>query len=291
VEFFLIAAVAAFSLWLTSAFSSRAATTNVLVGANNIHTFSPTNVLINAGDSVIWIWDGSPHSSTSGTNDVNADDNGLPGGLWDSGVNDTGHTFTNKFPSAGVFSYYCSIHFASGMTGQVIVAAANLPPGIAITNPLAGMVFAAPANVLIQAGVTNGSGTVTNVQFLTGATVLTNVTSSPFSTTDGNLLAGNYTLTAVALDNKGLSATNAVSISVVTPVTVSLTNVFKLSGTNFQFKYFANNGLDYLVQRSTNFSIWVPIATNIAASNPMVFMDIHATNSLNFYRVGRLPNP
>ena len=281
--------IIAVSIWAAGTRSALGAMTNVIVGFSGLH-FSPTNVLINAGDSVVWTWSGSNHSSTSGTNGVHGDDNGVPSGLWDSGVNSSGHTFTNTFPSAGIFSYYCSVHFSEGMTGQVLVAAINLP-GIMITNPLSGAVFAAPANVFIQAGVTNGSGTVTNVQFLTGATVLTNETSSPFSTTASNLLAGNYTLTAVALDNNGLSATNAVSISVVTPVTVSLTNVFKLSGTNFQFRYFANTGLDYLVQRSTNFTLWVPIATNIAASNPVVFTDIHATNKLNFYRVGRLPNP
>jgi plastocyanin len=271
-------------------FSSRGATINVYVGTNNLHTFSPTNVFINTGDSVIWTWDSGPHSSTSGTNDVHADDNGLPGGLWDSGVNNSPHTFTNTFSSAGIYSYYCSIHFASGMTGQVFVASLN-PPAIQITNPLAGAVFAAPANVHIQAGVTNGSAAVTNVQFLTGTTVLTNVTSSPFLTTASNLLAGNYTLTAVALDNNGLSVTNAVNISVVTPVTISLTNVFKLASTNFQFRYFANTGLDYVVLRSTNFNSWVTIATNIAASNPVVFTDLFATNRFNFYRVGRLPNP
>lgn len=282
----------AFSLWTAVTFSSRGATVTVQVGPSSIvHTFSPTNVFINTGDSVIWSWVTSPHSTTSGTNGIHGDDNGTLDGSWDSGIASTGHTFTNTFTIAGIYSYYCTVHFGSGMTGQVIVASANLPPGIGITNPLSGAVFSAPANVLVQAGVTNGSGTVTNVQFLAGATVLANVTSSPFSTTANNLTAGNYALTAVASDNNGLSTTNSVNISVVTPVTVSLTNVFKLSGTNFQFKYFANIGLDYLVQRSTNLSLWIPIATNIATSNLVVFTDSNAINSLNFYRVGRLPNP
>jgi hypothetical protein len=36
---------------------------------------------------------------------------------------------------------------------------------------------------------------------------------------------------------------------------------------------------------------WVTLVTNTAASNPVVFVDNHATNSSGFYRVGRLPNP
>jgi hypothetical protein len=173
----------------------------------------------------------------------------------------------------------------------VVVATAALPPTVAITSPASGAVFAAPANVTLQAGVVNGSGAVTNVQFLEGTTVLANETTAPFSTTVNNLTAGSYTFSAVALDNNDLSATNSVTISVVTPVTVSLTNEFVLSAGNFQFSYFVNTGLDYVVLRSTNLVTWLPLATNEALVNPTIFTDVTATNSFNFYRVGLLPNP
>jgi plastocyanin len=287
---FLFAAVAAFLFYINCTLSSPGATTNVLIGSGGLR-FSPTNVVINAGDTVIWTWLTSPHSTTSGTNGLHGDDNGVPSGSWDSGVNSTGHTFTNPFPASGTFSYYCSVHFSDGMTGQVIVAAAPQPPSLMITNPLSGAVFAAPASVKIQAGVTNGSSAVTSVQFLEGTTVLANETTGPFSTTANNLAAGNYTLTAIAQDSSGLSATNSVGISVVTPVAVSLSKLFKFAATNFQFSYSVNTGLDYVIQRSTNLTTWVPVATNVAASNPIVFTDINATNKLDFYRVGLLPNP
>jgi plastocyanin len=284
---------AAISLWISSQPVSGA-TTNVTVGFNGALRFSPTNVLISVNDSVIWQWiSASPnHSTTSGTNDNHGDDNGVPCGLWDSGLTaGVGHLFTNTFTSAGVFSYYCSAHWNFGMTGQVFVASAAAPPTISITSPSPGTILAAPANVTIQAGVTNGSSAVTNVQFLAGTAVITNETSGPFSATTNNVEAGSYTLTVIAKDDNGLSATNAIPISVVTPVTVSLANLMKFSGTNFQFTYSVNTGLDYVVQRSTNLMVWVPLVTNTAASNPAVFVDTRATNSLNFYRVGRLPNP
>lgn len=286
-----VAVTAAFSLWIASTQSGLGATTNVIVGFGGADRFSPTNVTISVNDSVVWEWQGSFHSSTSGTNDVHADDNGLPGGSWDSAVNNAGFLFTNTFTSAGTFSYYCSVHWNLGMTGQVFVVGSKLPPTLGITQPKTGAVFAAPANVTIQAAVANGSGTVTNVQFLEGSTVLANVTTAPFSTTANSLAAGNYTLTAIALDNNDLSATNSVAISVVTPVTVSLTNVFKLSGPNFQFSYSANPGLNYVVLRSADLFTWAPLATNMAASNPVVFTDLTATDNLDFYRVGLLPNP
>jgi plastocyanin len=267
-------------------------TTNVVIGFGGNLRFSPTNVLISVGDSVAWFWTNStPHSTTSGTNGVHGDDNGAPSGLWDTGLQSTpGHMFTNTFTSSGVFSYYCSLHFSESMTGQVIVASSAVPPTVAITNPLAGAVFAAPASVNIQASVANGSGNVTNVQFQVNSGVLANVTTAPFSDVTGSLAAGNYTLTAIALDNNDLSATSSVAISVVTPVTVALTNILK-SGGDFQFSYPDNVGLKYVVERSTNLTTWATLTTNTAAINPSVFVDVNATNGLNFYRVGLLPNP
>jgi plastocyanin len=267
--------------------------TNVIIGFNGGLVFSPTNVFISPGDSVIWTWaNTTPHSTTSGTNGTTGDDNGVPSGLWDSTVvSGAGHTFTNTFTASGVFSYYCTLHHGEGMTGQVIVASSTLlPPTINITNPLPGVVFAAPANVNIQTAVVNGSGAVTNVQFLVNSVALANVAAAPFSAVAGNLAAGSYTLTAIALDNNDLSATNSVAISVVTPVTVSLSN-FLRSSSDFQFSYADNIGLDYVVLRSTNLVNWVPVNTNMASVNPTVFVDVNATNGLNFYRVGLMPNP
>lgn len=285
-----VAALAAFFISFQSGFG---ATTNVIVGFNGGLVFSPTNVFISEGDSVIWQWaNTTPHSTTSGTNGAPGDDNGMPSGLWDSTVvSGAGHTFTNTFTSSGVFAYYCTLHHSENMTGQVVVASiATLSPTIAITNPLAGAVFAAPATVNIQAAAVNGSGTVTNVQFLVNSVVLANASAPPFSSAAANLAAGNYTLTAIALDNNDLSATNSVAISVVTPVTVMLSKALK-SGPDFQFSYPDNIGLSYLVLRSTNLVTWVPLTTNTATANPTVFIDGNATKGVNFYRVGRLPNP
>jgi len=166
-------------------------------------------------------------------------------------------------------------------------------PTVAITNPASSAVFAAPASITIRATASESGGTVTNVQFLVGANILTNETAAPFSATTNNLATGSYTFSAVASDNNGLTATNTATINVVTPVTVSLANSTMIPGTNFQFSYLVNTGLSYVVQISTNLaaSNWIPLVTNVAASNPAVFMDVHATNKSGFYRVGRLPNP
>lgn len=272
--------------------SGQAATATVSVGST-LFAFTPATTNINVGDQVIWVWGGSFHSTTSGTvTGSGAGAVAAPDGLWNSGLITTlPHSFTNTFISSGTFPYYCSQHFGSGMKGSIIVAAPNLPPTITITNPASGTVLAAPANVTIHASATDDVS-VTNVQFLVGSTVLTNKATAPFFAVTNNLPAGNYTLAAIASDNLGLKATNTVSISVVTPLSLLISAPQKVAA-SFQFSYGVNTGLTYIVQSSTNLVVsnWVSMFTNKATSNPMVFVDGPATNSARFYRVGRLPNP
>jgi hypothetical protein len=77
---------------------------------------------------------------------------------------------------------------------------------------------------------------------------------------------------------------------VVTPVAVTLSGPTATNQT-FKFTYSANPGLRYVVQTSSNLVNWVPLVTNVAASDPVVFSAGAVTNTSRFYRVGRLPNP
>jgi hypothetical protein len=164
---------------------------------------------------------------------------------------------------------------------------AAVPPTIGITNPASGAVFAAPANVSI---LTTNSGTVTNVQFFTNGVSLKSVLTAPFSITASNLTAGAYALTAVATAS-GLSATSTVvNVSVVSPVTISLSGA-SISNSQFRFSYTANAGLSYVVQSSTNLLSWVSLTTNIAPSSPVPFTNAVNSTGAKFYRVTRLPNP
>jgi plastocyanin len=281
----LVLAAAALFAGIVTTFNASARVVNVHIATGNVLAFFPPTTNISTGDAVIWIWDNTSnlHSTTS----TNA------GETWDSMLQAMPYSFTNTFNRSGTFPYYCSRHLSFGMTGQIIVAAPPVPPGIIITNPLSGAVLAAPANVTVQASVTNGSSPVTNVLFLVGSGVLTNKTAAPFAATTNNLTAGSYVFSAIAMDNGGLAATSSVSLSVVNPVAINLTSPVRPSIANFQFSYSANTGLTYIVQRSTNLltAAWLTIATNTAPANPVFFTDTNAMASPEFYRVARLPNP
>jgi plastocyanin len=272
-----------------------AATFVVNIGTNLTGTaadvFVPATNNINVNDQVIWNWMGNMHSTTSGTNGVHGDDNGVPSGLWDSGVNSKPHSFTNTFTSSGTFLYYCSIHFSVGMKGLINVAAANVPPTISITNPPDGATFSAPASFTLAATASDSDGTVTNVQFLNGASSLGNVASSPYSVSVNNLSAADYLFSAVATDNGGLSATNSITVHVVTPVPIVISTPLFLPPSDFQFSYTANAGLRYIVQQSSDLINWTTINTNVAAGSSVLFNDSSATGNPGFFRVGLLPNP
>lgn len=274
-------------LLLASPRPADAATFTVSVATNNTLTFTPSVISIAPNDTVIWRWNSTGltgHSTTSDAGDST---------VWDSGTSASPHSFTNTFTTAGSYPYHCTPHASFGMAGTVNVIAANAAPTVTITNPANGAVLSAPANIVLAASASDSDGSVTNVQFLQGAVTLANVASAPYAVPVNSLAAGNYTFSAIATDNGGLKATNAISLSVVVPVEVVIGAAQRTDAAHFQFSYSANTGLNYVVQRSTDLSSpgWSSLVTNTATNNPMIFVDAGATNNPGFYRVGRMPNP
>jgi len=175
-------------------------------------------------------------------------------------------------------------------TSAVVNITVILPPTVSITNPASGAVFAAPANVSIGANAAVNVGTVTNVQFFTNGISLGSVLAAPFSLTANNLAAGAYALKAV-VTVAGISATSpVVNVSVVSPVPVNISGASLNSG-QFTFNYTANAGLTYGIQSSTNLFNWVSLTTNVAPGSPVLFTNALNSTGMEFFRVGRLPNP
>jgi plastocyanin len=245
-------------------------------------SFSPPTLSINQGESVTW-------SGLAGFHTTTSDDS-----LWDSSGG-SGDSFQFVFDTTGTYNYHCIPHQSFGMVGTITVNASvpvNIPPTISISSPVSGKTFAAPANVTIQTTPADSDGTVTNVQFLRGATVLGNKSSAPFSFTASNLTAADYVLSAIVSDNQGAKATNSVTVHVINPSPVTVGSSTMAVPGSFQFSYSTDLGLGYLIQVSTDLFTWRSIATNASASsNPTFFTDTNAPADGSFYRVGRMPNP
>jgi len=105
----------------------------------------------------------------------------------------------------------------------------NTSPTVSLTSPANNATYTTPASVTINATAADADGSVTQVAFYNGSTLLGTDTSSPYSFSWTNVVAGTYSLTARATDNQGaVTTSSAVSITVNgqtsnTPPTVSLT--------------------------------------------------------------------
>jgi glucose/arabinose dehydrogenase/plastocyanin len=189
------------AVFATSGFG---ATTNV-----NIEPFSfdPAEVTIQPNDEVVWTWVSDFHTTTSDTS------------LWDSGLHNNGFAFSHTFTSPGSFPYLCSFH---GFTGTVNVQAGNSAPTVSITSPADGASFSAPATISITASANDPDGNVTNVVFFDNTVPLGSTNLSPF-TISATLAAGSHALTAVVIDDGGLSSTSSVvNITVTAGATFSI---------------------------------------------------------------------
>jgi len=97
---------------------------------------------------------------------------------------------------------------ATSAVVNVTVNVGNLPPSVSLTNPVENATLSSSANVNLQVSATDSDGSVTNVQFFNGVVSLGNDATSPYSLSV-RLPLGSHTLTAVASDNLGATATSA----------------------------------------------------------------------------------
>ena len=121
---------------------------------------------------------------------------------------------------------------ATGVFDNVTVGSpsGNQPPAISLTSPANGATATAPASFEIAATATDTDGTIAQVAFYAGATLLTTDTSSPYSYTWNGVAAGSYSLTAVAQDNAGATTTSAARTVTVTAALPNPPPVVTLTG-------------------------------------------------------------
>jgi len=99
-------------------------------------------------------------------------------------------------------------------------------PAVTLTSPTNTGSFATLALTLAATAISTG-GTVTNVAFYQGTTLLANVSSAPYIFDWTGFPAGSYSLTAVATDNHGLAATSgAVAVTLAIPSVASFTGSY-----------------------------------------------------------------
>jgi hypothetical protein len=129
--------------------------------------------------------------------------------------------------SIGATTTLKAIAYASGLKSSNVTSGnyrIHLPPTVSLTAPAANSNFAPASTITLTATAGSPDSTVSKVVFYQGSTKLGTATSSPYAFTWKNVAAGAYSLTAVATDKLGVSATSSpVPITVNIPPTVTLT--------------------------------------------------------------------
>jgi plastocyanin len=110
-------------LVLAVLFQAAAAAADQTVDIGPGLAFNPQTVVVAPGETVTWIWQDAPHSSTS-------DATSGPE-VWNSGIQAAGATFSHTFQTPGDYPYYCLVHSFPGgtfMNGLVRVAEPTATP-------------------------------------------------------------------------------------------------------------------------------------------------------------------
>jgi hypothetical protein len=94
-------------------------------------------------------------------------------------------------------------------TVNVTVGPPNSPPTVSLTSPASGATFTAPATLRLAATAADGDGSIDHVDFLRNGMVVGTTTTAPYAYTLTDVAAGNYTLTARAVDDKGATTLSA----------------------------------------------------------------------------------
>ena len=139
------------------------------------------------------------------------------GGAFLGGTNNTPYTVTTNFTTGShALTAVATDNLGLSTTSAVVnvtVNVGNAPPSVTITNPPDNATFGNTDAVTVQTSASDSDGSVTNVQLFNGAVLLRSFSAGPYSFT-GTAIAGSFalgtnTLTAVATDNLGATATSA----------------------------------------------------------------------------------
>ncbi|HEY3857250.1 MAG TPA: Ig-like domain-containing protein [Verrucomicrobiae bacterium] len=205
------------------------------------------------------------------------------------------YSVTAQSLGAGDYTFSAIATDSGGLTATnsivVHVVAATGPPSITITNPANGSIFNAPATFTVGATASETGGSVANVEFFNGATSLGQVSTAPYSVTEANLAAGDYTFSAIATDGVGVTASNSIVVHVVAKTLVNLSSPRFTPPETVQFNYTATSGLIYVVDRAVILGVWTPINTNVASGGSVSFQDSNASGAAQYYRVRQVASP
>jgi len=151
------------------------------------------------------------------------------------------------FNSAGNRTF--GVRYAQQMLKLLAI---NTFPTVSLTSSVSSAL--APASITLSATAADSDGSITKVEFYNGSTKLGEDVSAPYSYNWTNIIAGSYSITAIATDNSGNKTTStAVSIK-VNPVQAAYGGTPSPIPGTIQFENYdiGGNGFAYLDNATGN---------------------------------------
>ena len=111
-----------------------------------------------------------------------------------------------------------------GTVSATVNVTGNTAPTVSLTSPADGAQFLAPATISLSATASDSDGTIARVDYYSGPTLIGSATAAPYSFLWTNVAAGQYSLTARAVDNAGgvtVSVARGVSVTDIGTITVA----------------------------------------------------------------------
>jgi len=138
------------------------------------------------------------------------------------------YTYAWSNVGAGSYSLSAQVVYGSGSTASSATAnvtVTNPAPSVALTAPVSGAYYTAPASIGLAASVTANGNSITSVRFYNGANLLGTSTTAPYTYAWNNVGAGNYGLSAQVVYGSGGTQVSGIASVTVTnpPPTIALT--------------------------------------------------------------------
>src|SRR5262249_40619940 len=95
--------------------------------------------------------------------------------------------------------------------------AGNAAPIVTLTTPATQSTYDMPGPITVAATAADGDGTIASVAFYAGTTLIAVDTTAPYEVSWSTPVVGHFSLTAVATDNDGATATSSSVMAHVLP--------------------------------------------------------------------------
>ncbi|MDB6055851.1 MAG: hypothetical protein JWN25_3374 [Verrucomicrobiales bacterium] len=174
-------------------------------------------------------------------------------------------------------------------TSSVVnITVTNIPPQVTLTNPVNSASYPLCSSFTLIPEIIAGSGSITDVTFYNGTTVMFTRLAPPYTFIVTNAMEAAYAFSVRVRDSVGQSVTSKiVNVTTVNPPLHTLIGGFESPG-QIEFCFTGIPGTNYVFEATANLFepiVWVPVQTSRVVNSALIFSDSNVNSfKQRFYR-------